>query len=276
MPGQTYRLHYVASNNASFGDSARGYSGSRYGSYIVEEATTTAGSITKAIAQDILATWNSRVEADGVNDGSHPAINDSLLNGPWKDRVITFTATSDTAYWIWNMSNASDSTNNTTKIRITDFHAVFASGGTVTYHKATSNAAHAADLTLTLQEEIGIQFLWDNIDNTGIDLWYPVDEQAPVAGDSYAIAFEPAEGFIMAETVTVIIDDKTFIVRTDGQFPEDETVPVYDPIGNILTIPAELLTPEAKTVRVIASAVEIDPINAEETNEIPDANDRIE
>lgn len=108
VPGQTYKLTYTASNNASFGDYYNGYSSARYGSYILPTATNSAGNINDAVAQDILATWNNRSEPDGDNDGSQKATNDAYLNGPWKNRTITFTATAETMYWAWEFGLMED------------------------------------------------------------------------------------------------------------------------------------------------------------------------
>ncbi|MBQ7983098.1 MAG: InlB B-repeat-containing protein, partial [Clostridia bacterium] len=113
VPGQKYKLTYTASNDASFGDHLKGYKNSVYGSYILAESALTGGRIEDNYSEDqyvakVLATWNSRVEADGNNDGSHAAINDTLLQGPWKDQEIVFTATASIMYWVWDFGLMED------------------------------------------------------------------------------------------------------------------------------------------------------------------------
>lgn len=99
-----------------------------------------------------------------------------------------------------------------------------------------------------------IELIWVRIDDTHMNVWYPVDEQHPVPGDSYEMAFEPTEGYVMAETIRVIIDDTEYVVQTNGFVPDGEVVPAYDPERNILTIPAELLTTETEVVAIVAWA----------------------
>ena len=117
IPGQTYKLTYNASNNASFGDYVGGYKNSVYGSYILAESALTGGRIegnydeSEYVAQ-VLASWNSRKEPDGNNDGSQAAINDGLLQGPWKNQEIVFTATASTMYWTWDFGLMQDNIQN--------------------------------------------------------------------------------------------------------------------------------------------------------------------
>jgi len=178
--------------------------------------------------------------------------------------TFTFTATGSTAYWVWNMANCSDGTDCTIDVKITDFSAKHTAGGTITYHSAASNAG--ATLSLR-QEEHSIDLVWDGIDDTNMDIWYPVDEQYPVAGDSYELAFEPLEGYTMAEVITVVIDGVTYEVYTDGQTEDGTIAPVYDPEANVLRIPAELLTTETTYVSVTASAVPVEIIITTEQTE---------
>lgn len=433
IAGQTYRITYNASNDASFGDYITGYKNSVYGSYIVATKELTGGRIDTSgtlgkdyFGMDLLATWNDRIEPDGTLDGSHAATNDSYLQGPWKNRTITFTATQstmywvwdfglmedgildnynitdivlepvepeiefankqvvkgassvakiasqtnstygttftfdgdggcetvyypitglnagstytitfdhefsgplihdtknisnptyeygcgimnavptttgdkmtalgtwasstfvkktvdgkvdgvtltftatgDTAYWVWNMANCSDGTNTTTKVTVTNFSAKH-SGGNITYYTASSKAGSAITLDLMPDEKQEITLNWDGIDDTNMDIWYPVDEQYLTAGDSYELAFEPAEGYAMAETITVTIDDVTYVVYTNGQTEDGAIAPVYDPEANVLSIPAELLTTETTYVSVTASAVPVEIIITTEQTE---------
>ena len=51
--------------------------------------------------------------------------------------TLTFKATGDTAYWVWNMANCSDSYNNNISIRITNFSVTHASGGQINYYNSS-------------------------------------------------------------------------------------------------------------------------------------------
>jgi len=112
--GQTYKLTYTTSNDASFGDYITGYQNSVYGSYIVQTKELTGGRIDATnsniayYGKDLLATWNNRIEPDGVNDGNQKATNDAYLQGPWKNRTITFTAQASTMYWVWDFGLIED------------------------------------------------------------------------------------------------------------------------------------------------------------------------
>ena len=415
VPGQTYTLTYTTSSNASFGDYIKGYKNARYGSYILESATKDEGNINDAVATDIIATWNNRIEADGTNDGSQEAINDEWLNGPWtrtitftatqetmywawefgliednvkydyniydislepvaptiefankqvikgsssaaeivsqangaysstftfdgeagcetvywpitgltagttytitfdhefsgllihdtksnpaptyeygcgimnatptktgdkmsslgtwasstfvkttadgatKSVTLTFTATGDTAYWVWNMANCSDSTNTTTKVTVTSFSAKHTGGGSITYYDASSQTALSLASEAS-EADRAIELVWDGIDDTYLDAWYPVDEQTPVAGDDYELAFEPMEGYVMAEMIAVSVDDVIYQVYT-GATSASSGVPSFDEERNVLVIPGELLTEGTATVGITASAVPAD------------------
>ena len=188
------------------------------------------------------------------------------VDGKVDSVTLTFKATGSTAYWVWNMANCSDSTNTTTKVTITSFSASN-SGNSVTYYTAASNAGSAITLDLMPEEEHEIHFAWDGIDDTNMEIWYPVDEQQPVVGDSYELAFEPLEGYTMAEIITVTIDGVTYEVYTNGQTEDGAIAPVYDPEANVLSIPAELLTAETTYVSVTASAVPVEIIITTEQTE---------
>lgn len=107
--GQKYKITYTASNDASFGDYITGYKNSVYGSYVVASKELTGGLIKDYAGNDILATWYDRIEPDDTqHDGSHAAINDEYLQGPWKNRTIEFTAAAETMYWTWDFGLMQD------------------------------------------------------------------------------------------------------------------------------------------------------------------------
>lgn len=123
IPGQQYKLTYTASNDASFGDYYKGYHSSVYGSYIVETSQLTGGRIdseTSTIpyyAKDILADWYDRIVPSGNLGIDDVATNDSLLQGPWNNRTITFTATKETMYWVWDFGLMQDNIQNNYNIK---------------------------------------------------------------------------------------------------------------------------------------------------------------
>lgn len=186
VPGQTYALTYTTSNNASFGDIAKGYSNARYGSYILPTATEDAGNINTAVAQDIIATWADRIEADGNNDGSHAATNDAWLNGPWKNRTITFTATNSTMYWAWEFGLIQDGTKYDYNIYDIELMPVapkieFANKIVV---KPTGSTAAVVSQTNSLY---ATEFVFDG-DGGCETVYYPITGLS--AGSTYTITFD--------------------------------------------------------------------------------------
>ena len=155
---------------------------------------------------------------------------------------IKFEATSSTMYWHWTLGDLKDYIWSDVKLS----NVTLSMTDPVTLEEPAEEAA----------QEIAL--VYDGIDDTNMDIWYPVDEQYPVAGDSYELAFEPAEGYTMASIITVMIDDVTYEVYANGQIADGMIAPVYDPESNILSIPAELLTGETHTVTVTASAVPVE------------------
>lgn len=179
--------------------------------------------------------------------------------------TLTFTATEPTAYWIWYTGGCQDGNEHIIDVNITNF-----TGGSTVFYDRINGSWTTLQWMPDVTETNEIELIWDGIDDTNMDIWYPVDEQHPIAGDSYELAFEPAEGCAMAETITVTIDDIAYVVYTDGRINDGETAPVYDPVRNVLVIPTELLTPETGMVSITASAVEIVD-ELEETESIEDA-----
>ena len=47
--------------------------------------------------------------------------------------TLTFTATSNTAYWVWNMANVSDTTIATINLDVEEFNAQHKNGGSIAY-----------------------------------------------------------------------------------------------------------------------------------------------
>jgi len=173
-------------------------------------------------------------------------------SGAIQSVTLTFNANSDTAYWVWNLTDTEDLRYCTVDVNITNF-----TGDGTSYAIYSDISVATLEWMPDVIKANDIDFLWDGIDDTNMDIWYPVDEQYPMAGDDYEMAFEPSEGYVMSETITVMIDGVEYIVYTDGSGYEDEIAPNYDPESNILKIPGELLTEETQTVAIVASAVEV-------------------
>lgn len=173
---------------------------------------------------------------------------------------LTFTAPDSTVYWVFYTGGCNDGgLGNIIDVNVTHF-----SGGGTTYYDRTDGTWSTLERLPEVDESNDIELIWDGIDDTNMDIWYPVDEQKPVPGDDYEIAFEPAEGYVMAETITVMIDDVEYIVRTDGWVSEEGIAPFYDPQRNVLTIPAELLLAETRTVSIVARAMPVETVEETE------------
>lgn len=59
------------------------------------------------------------------------------VNGVKDTVTFTFTATGDTAYWVWNLANCSDSYDNPISIKVTKFSASHKNGGSITYYSSS-------------------------------------------------------------------------------------------------------------------------------------------
>lgn len=189
IPGQTYELTYTASNNASFGDYYKGYSGSVYGSYILATNALTGGRIehnyeeSEYVAQ-VLADWNSRVEPDGNNDGSQAAINDTLLRGPWTNKKISFTATASTMYWTWDFGLMQDNIQN--DYNMTDI-VLKPVAPKINFGEGTFATSNAAKITAKSNTDYTAQFTIDG--DGGCETYYwTITGLTP--GATYTLTFD--------------------------------------------------------------------------------------
>lgn len=262
--GTTYTITFDHKFTGSLIDDAKDYTDPRYqyGCGIMNTAPTVFGSYMSSIS----SSWASNTFVM------------TSVTGNTESVTLTFTATSDTAYWVWNMANCSDSNNCTIDIKVTKFSASHKNGGSITYYDAASQAT-TLGLMIDPTDVPDIVFNWEGINNTHIDIWYPADEQNPVAGDSYELVFEPTDGYVMSEIIIVTIDDVSYEVYTDGNSVESTEAPYYNHDTNILTIPAELLTLQTASVSVTASAVPIEistTTEQEETTDLAEAGGETE
>ena len=56
------------------------------------------------------------------------------VTGNTETVTLTFTASSDKVYWVWNMANCRDNYNNLISIKVTNFSVTHAAGGKMTYY----------------------------------------------------------------------------------------------------------------------------------------------
>ena len=92
-----------------------------YGSGIMNSAPTTYGSYLTSIG-----TWASNTFVMKTVTGNKETI------------TFTFTASSETAYWVWNMANCKDFVDNQISIKVTNFAVTHASGGKMNYYNSSN------------------------------------------------------------------------------------------------------------------------------------------
>ncbi len=111
------------------------------------------------------------------------------------------------------------------------------------------------------EKENGEEITSIDFDFLGIDEnidWWTIsehDDQMPRPNEDYLIGFDlfEPELYALPDTIEVIIDGTVYNVAVSGENAEGE--PTF--ANGILTIPAELLTEETKSLVITASAVEI-------------------
>ena len=91
-----------------------------YGTGIMNAAPTKYGSFMSQLGTYASSTFVKKT-VDGVKDTV----------------TFTFTATGDTAYWVWNLANCSDSYDNPISIKVTKFSASHKNGGSITYYSSS-------------------------------------------------------------------------------------------------------------------------------------------
>lgn len=92
-----------------------------YGSGIMNSAPTSYGSYLSS-----LGTWASNTFVMKTVTGNKETV------------TFTFTASSETAYWVWNMANCKDSVDNHINIKVTNFSVTHSSGGKMNYYNSSS------------------------------------------------------------------------------------------------------------------------------------------
>lgn len=111
----------------------------------------------------------SRMNQLGTWDSEKLFVHSTTTSG--ESVTLTFTANSDTAYWVWNMAGVSDAKNATIDVKVTEFSAKHKNGGTITYYTASSEVSStalmfaAADLST-----IGLTYALPGVTVTGADL----------------------------------------------------------------------------------------------------------
>lgn len=185
IPGQQYELTFTASNNASYGDYVDGYKNSVYASYIVSDPGLTGGLIKNAVAEDIIRTWNDRIEPDGNNDGSQAAINDADLQGP-HNRTIRFTATHSTMYWAWDFGLMQDNIPNEYNFRNISLKPIVPTIEFANKKLKIHETSKAQTLNDT-SSAYATSFVFDG-DGYAETMYYPIT--GLTAGSTYTITFD--------------------------------------------------------------------------------------
>lgn len=158
--------------------------------------------------------------------------------------TLTFKPSSDTAYWVWNMANCSDSVNGTVSINITEFKSEDTDGNIIVFYE--DNSIATLEYVEEFTENIEIELDWSGIDDTYMD-WYPVGNQNPTVGEDYRIAFEVYDGYKLCDTIIVEIDGKLY------KFDADEIdMNTYE-----LVIPGEIIKEETQIVYIEAYACKL-------------------
>ena len=168
--------------------------------------------------------------------------------------TLTFTATGDTAYWVWNMANCGDNDNTTTKVTVTQF-SVKDSKNSETFYTASSKAGSAITLALDAHGELDFDF---NID---VDELGAFANDMPTAGKDFILEFDPAEGYTMPESILVIIDGVDYVYTLEDLYAgtDDQGKDLYQ-----LWIPGEMLNADG-SLYIEALAVKVPEPETEPT-----------
>lgn len=113
------------------------------------------------------------------------------------------------------------------------------------------------------EEKSSIDFDFGGIDDTNLE-WLPIsdyEDMMPYPNEDYKIKFKANEGYKLPDTIKVEIDGTVYNVAVSGENAEGE--PTF--ANGILTIPAELMTAETKSLVITVSAIPVD----EQTEEKP-------
>lgn len=121
IAGSTYSITFEHLYTGSLIDDSANTSTLRYeyGTGIMNSAPTAYGSFMSSIGTYISNTYVMKT-----------------VTGNKETVTLTFTASSSTAYWVWNMANCKDSYNNLISIKVTNFGASHKNGGQITYYSS--------------------------------------------------------------------------------------------------------------------------------------------
>lgn len=122
IAGSTYSITFEHLYTGSLIDDSANTSTLRYeyGSGIMSSVPTAYGSFMSSIGTYLSNTYVMKT-----------------VTGNKEIVTLTFTASSNTVYWVWNMANCSDNYNNLISIKVTNFSAKHKNGGQITYYSSS-------------------------------------------------------------------------------------------------------------------------------------------
>ena len=147
--------------------------------------------------------------------------------------TLTFTPTTSTVYWVWNLANASDSTNCTISIDVTNFSARHAGGGSISY-TAAAGAAEAYLYRSPVPVNTAVDFSF----NISLDELNAFASTMPVAGQDFVMTFTPDEGYDLPTQILVVIDGTPYLIPSAGL---EISIDSEGRICHILVVPGALL-----------------------------------
>lgn len=163
--------------------------------------------------------------------------------------TLEFKATGETAYWVWNLANVSDSKNGTIKVRVTEFSANHSDKGSITYHTATSYANSVAVVSEVPElPVIFVNNLPDEVEVSGVeDVTLGQDWALTLTGDD------------LPDILLVSIDSWPYVTGLNAELVQScadvgsatskaEWMTENADGSQTLTIPAEMMTSSATII----------------------------
>lgn len=196
--GQTYKLSFTESNNATFGNNESGYGNAIYGCIITKDSTLDKGSIKAESIEDggLIAQWSDRTKGN------------TWLNGP-RDCEITFEAEATTMYWTWDYGLIQDGYKrdyNYTNITLVPVEPEikFSNKQLIVAKNITQSNGNIFNSTARVKEDTSTayttNFVFDG-DGYAETMYYPIT--GLTTGTTYTIKFDHTfDGVLIHDTYT--------------------------------------------------------------------------